>query len=82
MKTFCAERGLNYYGFKYWQKIFRKESGHVAKKKSAAPFRELTPEMEPRTTYTVTLRSGRMLAVEESFSEPSLRKLIEVLETC
>ena len=73
INDFCAQRGLNAYSFKKW----RSRLGQRATPK----FRELT-RPDPIETYSVVLRSGRELRVAGDYSEPRLRRLIEILESC
>ena len=82
VREFCAERKVNIYTFKDWQKRFRKEGGEVsAGGSSVGLFRELTAG-RGQGHYAMTLRGGRVLAVESGFIESELRKLIGILESC
>jgi len=82
MREFCAERKVNIYTFKDWQKKFRKESAGASKGASSVElFRELPPT-SGQGSYSMTLRGGRTLTVESGFMESELRKLIGILESC
>lgn len=81
--SFCAERGLKYYSFKYWQKILRREALGIEEKKNPGPkFRELPIPAASGEPYAVELRNGRKLTINANFTPDSLRKLIDVLESC
>ncbi len=82
-REFCVERKINIYLFRGWQERFRKEHVEVAKQgaRPVSLFREVTPQAA-QGSYSMTLRSGRSLAVESGFVESELRKLIEILESC
>jgi hypothetical protein len=84
--SFCAERGVKYYSFKYWQKIIKRESEPSAAEglEQRAKFREVpvVSSSANAAAYTVVLRSGRTVLFGASFSEGSLRKLISLLESC
>lgn len=81
--SFCAERGLKYYSFKYWQKILRREALGIEGKKDPSPkFRELPIPAASGDPYTVELRNGRKVTINANFTSDSLRKLIEILESC
>lgn len=84
--SFCTARGVKFYTFKYWQKIFKQESapstGTVPSNRPR--FRELSisTSSSASSMYTILLRSGRTLSVGASFNQSELRKLIEILESC
>ncbi len=60
VKAFCAERKLNYYTFKGWQRVFSREG--------VEQFRELAPTPNAEASYAVVLANGRELKVSAGFS--------------
>ena len=78
VSVFCSTRGVNYHSFKnrktHWNK--RREVGSGA----ATNFIEVVPES--KAILRVVLKNGRSLEVPSNFQDASVRRLIEVLESC
>jgi len=84
--SFCAERGVKFHTFRYWQKIFEQQSAPSTEAVSSncPVFREISicPPSSASSQYSILLRNGRTLSIGASFAESDLRKLIEILESC
>jgi len=78
VSVFCNTREINYHSFKnrktHWNKRRRGNEG------VAADFIEVIGEN--KAIVKVGLRNGRSLEVPSNFQEATVRRLIEILESC